>query len=106
MQSVPSGATKVHGYHLIDNLRLVSCLGMECGAQEELDIDHIEKVAPHVTCEDWITVIDDGGGKSCRRIMSSKKARVTDATEYRRLRAMKCTYLEKRLTMVRMSVHT
>jgi hypothetical protein len=35
---------------------------VECRAQVELDVDHLE-VVPHVTSEERIKVADDGGGE-------------------------------------------
>jgi len=57
---IADDAPEVHGDDLVDSLRLSIRLGVEGGAQPQLDAGAAEQVTPNVTGEHRITVTNYG----------------------------------------------
>ena len=58
--AIARSAPRVHGQHLVDDLRLPVRLAVEGGAEAKLYVGYLEQIAPHVAGEDRVAIADHG----------------------------------------------
>lgn len=101
--TIAGEATEVHGNDFVDSLRLPIGMRVECRAQVELDAGEVEELPPEVVGEDGVVVVEMEHGNPWSCTTSSKNTRATEPAVYGCANGTKWAYLEKRLTMVRMT---